>query len=533
MAVGHPSRDHQALHEREGQLGQDREHGDEQGAGEDLDRVLPGQAVDDVAPQAAPRHDGWQGRRGDGLHGRRPDSGQHGRHGDGKLDMAHALPRRHPHPACRLPYLGVDLGHADVAVGHERWDGEHEQADERRFGTDADDVDAEHEDGEGRNGAAHVGHVDGQGSEAAEVTERQAGGHGDEDGGEHRRERHEDVLLHPVGDAVGALPVGTVGEPADDVAEEVHAPVLARAQGVASRWTVTRERSANEAKAIDSTEPTTISVRNPRLSPSLISFPRPPWPMRAVTVTRPMVVTTAMAVSTTCCHRVLRMSSVCRPIQSHRTQGSWTTASTAEPGTGREYPRAAMLRLESVSKRYSSRTVVHDLSLDVDAGEVCVLVGPSGCGKTTTLKMINRLIEPSSGRILLDDEDVTRGDPVKLRRRMGYVIQQVGLFPHETVAQNVATVPHLLGWDRKRTRARVDELLDLVGLDPAEFRDRYPDQLSGGQRQRVGVARALAADPPVLLMDEPFGAIDPIARDRLQAEFLAPQAELKSPGVFV
>jgi osmoprotectant transport system ATP-binding protein len=192
-----------------------------------------------------------------------------------------------------------------------------------------------------------------------------------------------------------------------------------------------------------------------------------------------------------------------------------------------------MLRLESVSKRYGSRTVVDDLSLEVEDGEVCVIIGPSGCGKTTTLKMINRLIEPSAGRILLDDEDVTRGDPVKLRRRMGYVIQQVGLFPHETVAQNVATVPRLLGWDRKRQRGRVDELLDLVGLDPGEYRDRYPDQLSGGQRQRVGVARALAADPPLLLMDEPFGAIDPIARDRLQAEFLRLQDELNKTVVFV
>src|SRR5438045_4906805 len=193
-----------------------------------------------------------------------------------------------------------------------------------------------------------------------------------------------------------------------------------------------------------------------------------------------------------------------------------------------------MIRLEGVTKRFDNGQVaVHALDLDVGEGEVCMLIGPSGCGKTTTLKMINRLVEPSSGRILLDAEDVTRGDPVKLRRRMGYVIQQVGLFPHETVAQNVATVPHLLGWDRKRTRARVDELLDLVGLDPAEFRERYPDQLSGGQRQRVGVARALAADPPVLLMDEPFGAIDPIARDRLQAEFLRLQDELKKTVVFV
>jgi osmoprotectant transport system ATP-binding protein len=192
-----------------------------------------------------------------------------------------------------------------------------------------------------------------------------------------------------------------------------------------------------------------------------------------------------------------------------------------------------MLRLESVSKHFGGRTVVQELSLDVPEGEVCVLVGPSGCGKTTTLKMINRLVEPSSGHIFLDDEDVTRADPVKLRRRMGYVIQQVGLFPHETVAQNIATVPHLLGWERKRVHQRIDDLLELVGLEPDEYRKRYPDQLSGGQRQRVGVARALAADPPVLLMDEPFGAIDPIARDRLQAEFMRLQAELRKTVVFV
>ena len=139
-----------------------------------------------------------------------------------------------------------------------------------------------------------------------------------------------------------------------------------------------------------------------------------------------------------------------------------------------------------------------------------MLVGPSGCGKTTTLRMINRLIEPTSGRIFLDDEDVTHAKPVELRRRMGYVIQQVGLFPHQTIGTNVATVPHLLGWSRDKTKARVDELLELVGLDPGTYRGRYPAQLSGGQRQRVGVARALAADPPVLLMDEPFGAIDPV-----------------------
>jgi osmoprotectant transport system ATP-binding protein len=192
-----------------------------------------------------------------------------------------------------------------------------------------------------------------------------------------------------------------------------------------------------------------------------------------------------------------------------------------------------MLRLESVGKRFGSRWAVQDLSLEVGDGELCVLIGPSGCGKTTTLKMINRLVQPSAGRVYLDDEDVTHVDPVQLRRRMGYVIQQVGLFPHETVAGNVATVPHLLGWDRQRVRSRVDELLDLVGLEPAEYGGRYPDELSGGQRQRVGVARALAADPPVLLMDEPFGAIDPIARDRLQAEFLRLQGELRKTVVFV
>ncbi|HET7654728.1 MAG TPA: betaine/proline/choline family ABC transporter ATP-binding protein [Acidimicrobiales bacterium] len=193
-----------------------------------------------------------------------------------------------------------------------------------------------------------------------------------------------------------------------------------------------------------------------------------------------------------------------------------------------------MIRLERVTKRYANGTVaVHELDLDVGDGETCVLVGPSGCGKTTTMKMINRLVEPTGGRILLDGDDVTRIDAVDLRRRIGYVIQQIGLFPHQTVADNVATVPRLLGWDKRRTRTRVGELLDLVGLDAATFAGRYPSQLSGGQRQRVGVARALAADPPVLLMDEPFGAIDPITRDRLQNEFLRLQAEVKKTVVFV
>lgn len=193
-----------------------------------------------------------------------------------------------------------------------------------------------------------------------------------------------------------------------------------------------------------------------------------------------------------------------------------------------------MIRLDRVSKRYADgTTAVAGLSLDVLPGELAILVGPSGCGKTTTMKMVNRLIEPSSGRIVLDGEDVTRADPVELRRRIGYVIQQIGLFPHLSVADNVATVPKLLGWDRNRTRSRVTELLELVGLDPALHGPRYPHQLSGGQRQRVGVARALAADPPVLLMDEPFGAVDPIARDRLQAEFLRLQGEVRKTIVFV
>jgi len=193
-----------------------------------------------------------------------------------------------------------------------------------------------------------------------------------------------------------------------------------------------------------------------------------------------------------------------------------------------------MIRLDKVTKRYADGTVaVHELSLDVDAGEICVLVGPSGCGKTTTMRMINRLIEPSGGHIYLDGDDVMKINPVELRRRIGYVIQQIGLFPHQTIGANVATVPRLLGWPKAKTKARVDELLDLVGLDPSQYRDRYPSQLSGGQRQRVGVARALGADPLVLLMDEPFGAIDPINRERLQDEFLRLQAEVKKTVVFV
>ncbi len=193
-----------------------------------------------------------------------------------------------------------------------------------------------------------------------------------------------------------------------------------------------------------------------------------------------------------------------------------------------------MLRLDHLTKRFpGGHVAVDDLSLEVAEGELCVLVGPSGCGKTTTMKMVNRLIQPTSGRILLDGNDVTSGDAVGLRRHIGYVIQQIGLFPHQSIAANVGTVCRLLGWDSTRVAARVDELLELVGLDPATYRERYPHQLSGGQRQRVGVARALGADPPVLLMDEPFGAIDPITRERLQNEFLRLQAELRKTVVFV
>ncbi|TDK32141.1 ABC transporter ATP-binding protein [Rhizobium deserti] len=180
-----------------------------------------------------------------------------------------------------------------------------------------------------------------------------------------------------------------------------------------------------------------------------------------------------------------------------------------------------MIRMENVTKRYAEGAVpsVDNLTLEVPEGSTVALIGPSGCGKTTTMRMINRLIEPTEGRIFVNGEDVTRADPVQLRRHIGYVIQNVGLFPHMTIAENIAAVPNLLGWDQARIRTRTAELLDLVGLDPKEMLNRYPRQLSGGQRQRIGVARALAADPAVLLMDEPFGAIDPIARARLQDEF--------------
>jgi osmoprotectant transport system ATP-binding protein len=193
-----------------------------------------------------------------------------------------------------------------------------------------------------------------------------------------------------------------------------------------------------------------------------------------------------------------------------------------------------MIRLSGVGKTYDDGTVaVQALDLTIERGELVVLVGPSGCGKSTTLKMINRLIEPTTGTIEIGGEDVTRKDPVKLRRGIGYVIQQVGLFPHQKIVNNVMTVPLLYGESRTTARERARELLEMVGLDPATYSDRYPHQLSGGQRQRVGVARALAADPPVLLMDEPFGAVDPVVRVRLQDEFLRLQRDLGKTVVLV
>lgn len=194
----------------------------------------------------------------------------------------------------------------------------------------------------------------------------------------------------------------------------------------------------------------------------------------------------------------------------------------------------ATVEFRHVSKKYgTNQGAVVDLSLLVPAGEICVLVGPSGCGKTTSLKMVNRLVEPSSGQVLIDGEDVMSVDVTTLRRRIGYVIQQIGLFPHQTVADNIATVPRLLGWPKARIQRRVEELIDLIGLDPSVVRNRYPAQLSGGERQRIGVARAMAAEPPVMLMDEPFGAVDPIVRERLQNEFLRLHRTLGTTVLFV
>jgi osmoprotectant transport system ATP-binding protein len=200
----------------------------------------------------------------------------------------------------------------------------------------------------------------------------------------------------------------------------------------------------------------------------------------------------------------------------------------------REPKPAATLEFRHVAKRYpgQDKPAIEDLSFTVDAGEICVLVGPSGCGKTTAMRLVNRMIEISQGEVLIDGRSVHDRSVNELRRDIGYAIQDIGLFPHRTVADNIATLPRVLGWDKQRIRARVDELLELVGL-PLEVRDRYPTQLSGGQQQRVGVARALSTDPPLLLMDEPFGAVDPIARERLQNEFLRLQARLRKTIVFV
>ena len=194
-----------------------------------------------------------------------------------------------------------------------------------------------------------------------------------------------------------------------------------------------------------------------------------------------------------------------------------------------------MIEFRGVSKSYpgSQEPVVRDLSLEVPEGEICVLVGPSGCGKTTTMRMVNRLIEPTSGEILIDGEPNTAMSATALRRKIGYAIQEIGLFPHRTIRENVCTVPRLLEWDRKRIDDRASELLSLVGLDPEQYGERYPAELSGGQQQRVGVARAMAADPPVMLMDEPFGAVDPITREMLQDEFLRIQQEINKTIVFV
>src|SRR5215218_8867467 len=197
-------------------------------------------------------------------------------------------------------------------------------------------------------------------------------------------------------------------------------------------------------------------------------------------------------------------------------------------------PAASSVRYEETTKRYgnASAPAADELTLEVPAGEICVLVGPSGCGKTTAMRMVNRTVEITSGDVLIGEHSIRDREPARLRREIGYVIQQVGLFPHRTITENIGAVPQLLGWKKGRIRERSAELLELVGLDP-ELGDRYPAQLSGGQQQRIGVARALAADPPVMLMDEPFGAIDPISRERLQNEFLRLQAEIQKTVLFV
>ena len=212
-----------------------------------------------------------------------------------------------------------------------------------------------------------------------------------------------------------------------------------------------------------------------------------------------------------------------------------TTPSSAPEPAADAAPAETMIELVELTKTFPGQKspAVDRLNLSVRRGEIVVLVGPSGCGKTTSMELINRLIEPTSGHIILDGKDVTHGNPDELRRQIGYVIQETGLLPHRTIAQNIGTVPKLVGWDKDRIATRVDELLGMVGMDPDAYRSRYPKELSGGQRQRVGVARAMAADPPVMLMDEPFGAIDPITRDRLQNEFLRLQQQIQKTIIFV
>ncbi len=192
-----------------------------------------------------------------------------------------------------------------------------------------------------------------------------------------------------------------------------------------------------------------------------------------------------------------------------------------------------MVKFQNVRKMYGDEVVIDNLNLEIEEGQLVVLIGPSGCGKTTTLKMINKLIEPSSGSIYIRGEDVTRVNPVELRRKIGYVIQQIGLFPNMTIAQNVEIVPKLLGWPAEKRKARMEELLNMVDMDPGQYAGRYPSELSGGQQQRIGVLRALAAEPPLVLMDEPFGALDPITREALQDEVKRLQKKLKKTIVFV
>lgn len=212
-----------------------------------------------------------------------------------------------------------------------------------------------------------------------------------------------------------------------------------------------------------------------------------------------------------------------------------TTTNTGVLGSLASQPGGVDIVLDQITKQYAGQTApaVENFSMRIEPGELVMFVGPSGCGKTTTMKMINRIIEPSSGSIRINGSDVLSLDGNELRRHIGYVIQQIGLFPHFTIAENIAIVPKLLGWSKQRTADRVEELLTTVQLDPSVFASRYPNQLSGGQQQRVGVARALAADPPVMLMDEPFGATDPITRERLQAEFLRLQADIGKTIIFV